>query len=362
MQFFSSLPAMPIVAAILYPALWWLVAAKGRWTLGCLLGLLIGIAIPWVSSGIAIPLVRLGISEHFTSTHLHPQPQKTDLSIRRLTSSSNAKGMVEDQASVSRFLEIGGLGPDEFIGGIRILRLRNREEMPALGDGESDRYLGDMEGTAFSTDADGLLIPATASLFHAMGWVKTAESRFPVWSAKSSEVSEVELASWFSLPLRYPNRRRPAETFESAERVWAMEGAIYRWEKVLDTTAKRGGRTRLPGGGVVEMFPVDPSLPVFEVVVRRIRGFSQFEPDFPRLHPVLVARGESGLPRFVAPDLPFSNRPLTLGFLLKEREFQFRAPLASSPTNRQTKAVENMRLELYWPVFRGSFEATLQPP
>jgi hypothetical protein len=270
--------------------------------------------------------------------------------------------MTEDQASVSRLLEIRGLGPDEFIGGIRVLKLRNREEVPALGDVESYRYLGEMEGTAFSTDANGHLIPATASLFHVMGLERTADRRFPVWSADSSGLSEARLAWWFSLPLRYPNRRSPSEPFDSAERVWAMEGAVYRWEKVLDTTAKDGGRATLPGGGIINMLPVDPGLPEFEVSVSRIRGFSQSDPHFPRLHPVLVAREESGLRRFVGPDFTVANNPVTRGFLVEEKEFQFRAPLASSPTDRQVKAVENMRLELYWPVFRGSFNATLPPP
>ena len=340
-----SLHGLPIVAAVLYPALWWYVSTKRRWAHGIFMGLAAGVALPWIFT---VHMPPLGIN-------LLKQPPLSGLTIQRLTSSADAEGMAEDQASVSRLLEIRGLGPDEFIGGISLWKLREREH--ARGPLEADRNLSDMGGTAFATDTKGLLIPATASLFHAMGLETTPPTTFPVWDWNSSELNAHGLATFLWLPIRAgkdPYRRR--ETFDSAERTWSMGANIYRWERLLDTTAKKGGRVRLRSGGVVEMLPIEARETQFEITARSTRGLDlQYSGHLP----ALVATGRSGIRRFVKCDGVVG---LKGGFLVEMSDLQFRAPRSKSQIDDEVTSLENMRLELYWPVLRGSVNVTLPPP
>jgi hypothetical protein len=346
-----NLAGLPVVAAILYPALWWLVAAKGRWTLGCFLGLASGVAFPWIISRIKTP--------DFT-VYLREPVQSAELSIQRLKNSADAEGMAENQGSLSQLLEIRGLGPDEFMG-ISNLKFRNRDEIFTAEYFEPDRYFGDIGGAAVSTDANGRLIPAIASLFHVVALENTPATRFPVWAYRSSEVGASELAEFLWPSMRSRQRDRLA-TSDSTAGSWFLRGSVYRWEKVLDTTAKEGGRAKLGGGGVVVMCPVDPSMSQAWIVVRCIQGLHPSDHGLRRLHPVLVARGPNGLRRFVEPNPLFPLNPSTRGFLVDQTDFLFQARWPDSQTYGQDTGLEDLRLELYWPVFRGSFNATLPPP
>lgn len=344
-----SLVGLPLAAAVLYPPVWWLVAAKRRWVLGTVLGLVIGAAIPWISLLVRVP--------HSWTYGNYPW-RKPELSIRRLKQPAEVAGMVADQATVSRGLEVRGLEPDEFIYVSNVGIVCPPSASDCMGTSfESDRVLSEMGSTGFSADPQGRLIPATASLFRAMGEEVPPLGKIPVWPQVVN--TDSYLQRYLGLPVRSLNdfnKDRQPLSPATATRTWGISGATFRWVKVLDVRAKDGGSAKLPGTGVIRVLPLEENSSDSAIIVRVIEDCFHWRLIGHDI-PAVMVRDSGGRPRFISLN---SRLPARKGFLIFERDHEFRQ--SNSSPIRMQDALRDASLEVYWPEQRGAFEAKLPPP
>lgn len=344
-----SVEGLPVAGALVYPALWWLIAVKRRWLLGNVLGLVIGILMPWMSLPVRFP----------AGSGWHEAPeQNPGIAIQRLKDPSDATGMHDNQAAVSRLLEVRGLGPDEFIqvAGMGVVV----PGMNRFANGFSpDPVMNDMSFTYFCADRDGRLIPATASLFHATG---DNRASLAWWDNRRYETRELTLEDRMRLPIRLystAGRELLRPSADAAGKAWTIHGSSFRWARVLDVPASKGGRAKLPGGGVVRMFPLEENSGDFALVLRVIRPERSWKPGGSPA-PLVVARSPDGVARLI--DLEVSGVSRT-GFLTNETEYQFREETTGRARGTERlKVLRDARLEVYWAEFRGTFAAELPPP
>ncbi len=347
---------MPLAGAVIYPALWWLVAVKRRWFLGCGLGLTTGLVLPWVP--IPLDLSVPGRLLYGDSRQRVPEPV-----IRRLKDPAAAAGMVEEQAELSRLLEVRGLGPDEFIGSVKMDSIRERPPGESHPLYDMEPAFQEMYLTAFSTNANGRLVPATTALFHVVNSGSAAGSGHPIPGDRihnrSSALSESEL---LGLPVNGRRHRHGYESLpiETTELPWSFSGTTFRWVKVLEVPATKGGRAKLPDGGVIQLLPPDRNLADFVFTVRVMQGRHRPEPLGRGSLPALVARDADGRARLIQGHA--MGRTTSFRFLIREREFEYRKPSAHPQPLAGSDALQTTRLEVYWPEYRGFFRATLPPP
>ncbi|HEY1121488.1 MAG TPA: hypothetical protein VGE67_07795, partial [Haloferula sp.] len=234
---YPSYPDMAVAAAVLYPLLWWLVSTRRvSWRLGCGLALQIGILLPWIS-----PMIKV--------LHWFPAPPRYRIPLEDLKGQRFRPDIAEppldpDQVPISRLIAVQGLAPDEFIGG---LSLSMSYEYPAPGSSDwrlgSDKVLDGMNRTAFSTDITGRLVPATASLFHAVGLKPGDEAELPIlgWESNSRDRRPINKRALMRLLLTLPIRpnydynlaRNPLSP-ETSLLPWELNGDRYQWVKVLE--------------------------------------------------------------------------------------------------------------------------------
>lgn len=338
---------LTFAGALIYPALWWLVAARRRWFLGSVLGLLVGILMPWISLPIGDPY------EWFSHPvqERTPVPERTPaLAIRRLKTPANTETMVNDQAAISRSMEILGLGPDEFV---RVSRMGisslNSQGRPSSFSTAS--AVGDMPNTNFCTTKDGELIPATVSLLRAIG---NETVTMPWWDSYPEQHRRHTLEDLLRLPTRTfsmaRNENRPPspemETFE-----WSISGESFRWLKILDVAATKGGRAKFPDTGTIRILPLEETSGDFTLTMQ-MTGSNWIDL-------AVVAKTPDGKARLI--DLQASGTPRQ-GFLTSETEFEFRNQTDKSPGAERRKILRDSRIEVYRAESRGTFSAILPPP
>lgn len=361
--FRPSLTGMGLGAALIYPALWWLVATKLTWRLGYGLALLVGASLPWVS-----PFLKVGESRYApTETALQTQ----DLEFRRLATPVSADGHHPNQASVSHLIEIKGLAQDEFIIEDDLWMHLAPSTPGSNSQKTSDKVLNEMDGTAFATDSAGHLIPATAALYHTMGLGTARDADFPIWRTDQEDRSPDDdyrrkfrpITDLLRLRIRSTHDDNPSRnplSPETARLTWEFSGSRHRWVKVLESSGSESRRARLPGGGVVKLtppkaYPEDFDLSLQITIPRHCGRLWWRSP-----RPAVIARtsdGKIGLVDVVeAQGTPFFGQE---GFLTRHTRLHFRQKL-NHP--QELAELRSARLEVYWPEYQGSFKVMLSPP
>jgi len=355
---YPSYPDMAVAAAVLYPLLWWLVSTRRvSWRLGCGLALQIGILLPWVS-----PMINV--------LHWFPAPPRyrtplEDLKGQRFKPDTAEPPLDPDQVPVSRLIAVQGLAPDEFIGG---LQLSMSYEYPAPGSSDwrlgSDKVLDGMNSTAFSTDNAGRLVPATASLFRAVGL--NADDDLPIlgWEINSRDRRPINKPALIRLLLNLPVRpnydynlaRNPLSP-ETSLLPWELNGDKYQWVKILEVGAGETARAKLPGGGIIQIIPPEESSNYPQLLLQIIRGLRTSMP-WTTPNPAIIARMADGRSALVR----LSNG----GYFNPQNSFLtsriiFACPEEGLPS-QQRADLKKARLEVYWPAYRGSFRSKLAPP
>lgn len=336
--FWPSLAGMLLAAAALYPPVWWLVAVKRRWLAGNLLGMAIGIAIPWLSLAAQLPDSWMDG---------HDRWRTPGLAILRLK--EPAEAMTAGQAVASRVLEVRGLGPDEFI---------QIHDMTLAGS-SSEPVLSEMSQAGFSADENGRWIPMSASLIRVAGVPFSAAENLPVWQTSGVHGNRHRLEGGAFLSSRSPYHNRGREPLSAATQAlpWFVSGSTYRWVKVIDAPTTDGGRSRLPSGGRMRLFPLKEDRGDFAITLRvtesprkEFRSYTQ--------PPVIVARDSRGGARILELNL-VNECP---GFLVETCDYEFRGSPTSADRLEKLAILRDARLEVYWPEFRGHFQLTLPSP
>jgi hypothetical protein len=211
--------------------------------------------------------------------------------------------------------------------------------------------VGDMPDTNFSTTKEGELIPATVSLLRAIG---NETVTMPSWDSYPEYMRKRPLEELLRLPTRSytlarKENRPPSPEMETFD--WSISGESFRWLKILDVAATKGGRAKLPGTGTIRLLPLEETKGDFTLTIQMTGS------DW--IDQVVVAKTPDGKARFI--DLQPSGTPRQ-GFLTTETEFEFRNQTNGPHGAERLAILRNSRIEVYRAQSRGTFSAVLPPP
>lgn len=343
----GALVSTILASSVLFPFIWWLVAARGQRKIGAILGVMVVFMSPWF----LVLLQPLG-SIILKSRKSQNQPAN-GITIRRICSDQTDEPDSVGTHHLFSHLTAMGLGEDEFVWINRICS-KPREGLNA-GRGF------DLYDEGFATDANGRAIgdvepfsrvfsrevPATRSLLEDSGG--DAEFRSILNRSRNPTHRSFEIYQ---------------ETMNLAgldEQPWLLSGSVFQWRKLGDFPAIDGGRCWFPADGGIQVMPLEESGDQILLTVYVDR--SAVAPAVPMI-PL-----ESGLvvvavdPGGQATVLELSATNYSGRFLMSSVQLDCTGGYSGSQGDLiDVDQLRRSRLHVFWPEFKGTIETVLPVP
>lgn len=374
--YFTSLRTMALTAAVLYPLIWWLVAAKRRRGLGFAFGIATSALMPW-----------LYIYGDFVEAPVREQqelPKDSHVTItRNATLPAEGKWLPLDQ-----LLTIDGLHEGEFI----TTYLQVERPTPERGDFLNTWAIPqDPAETGFEPKRSRIM--AGRFLNGNIAWGEQA-----VWNHLLEQVPNHGTFTYWNQDLKAPTRLallRPGESWALGPRkidanslrfyqerlrepdlvsaVWKSSfGAVFRWKKLADVDAARGGDCRLPEGGIIRVKPLVQEDSHHLIVFRHFYPSTRsdgpwFEPQRTSIgwdQPWVIAVDESGQHSFALTPLTWTNSTGRQRVMLGDwYDWIFEAGEAKSREQvARMEMLRHCRLHIFWPHGAGQLPQEIPPP
>jgi hypothetical protein len=377
------LPWTAIVAAFLYPPIWWLVAAKRRRVLGMMFGGLTGIVMLWPPD-LGTILGQLSTTSHFERYQqwmASPEAAGTKPTLkRRAFPPEGARWIPLDQ-----LLEIDNLAEGEFVGlngfatedeTLPMVRLPVVESGPGLAMHRwSDQLTAGRK--------NGRIVWGEKSLWEALAEEVPPHESLEGWNSGNRWESRLHVMNPGASPDQWIDdwpaedrsllelfRDFPAEEYPRGPwKVWM--GNPRRWEKLGDFEVSRGGSIRLPEGGILRVSPLELAPD------QNIIAFQRYSPnlhhiDGIHLDPVESSETVFNYPRALLVDESgkhvFAVDSLDLDAtghqLVADRtRWTFDAGPADTDDNaRRIEMLRRARIHVFWPVITGRSQYFSLPP
>lgn len=382
----SIIPMLPwtaLVAAFLYPPVWWLVAAKRRRALGMILGGWIGIVLLWPPE-LGTMLGQLGTKSHFEryqQWEASPEGAGTKPTIKRRAFPPEGPRWIP----LDQLLEIENLAEGEFVGLNGFVTEDQTLPMISLPVVRSGSGLPMHRWSDQLTAGrrNGRIVWGERSLWEALaeqlaphesleGWNigNRGESRPHILNPGASPDEWIE--DWPAEDRALLERFREFPTDKYAHVPWkAWMGNPRRWEKLGDFEVSKGGSVRLPEGGILRVSPLELATD------QNIIAFQRYSPnlhhiDGIHLDPVESSETVFNYPRALLVDETgkrvFAVDSLDLDAtehqLVADRtRWTFDAGPADTDENvRRIEMLRRARIHVFWPVITGRSQALSLPP
>lgn len=361
---FPPFRTIVLACGLLYPLIWWLVAVRHRRKLGIFFGAATSALIPW-----------LYVYGDFVSDkrEMHIAPVREGVSIIRHSPSEVVE--LPDDARIVPFRQISmsGLSPDEFVrvhwievGGENHYLLETRKP----DDPELRGIVG--FGAQVAADDSDRIVSGWDALRRSIERQLPEQANFQAWSDEGLGA----VVSVFSKAYQGRRTERPVD-FQQALTVpgleskpWAFRGDAYQWVSVLDVAAMKGGRARLPDGGIIELRSLFGNGGGGSLGLRVYRKcFDQFDGRWWGTEeddgmfipaPAVVAIDPAGQARLIPCELtPKSGK----NFLMQWQELSYVGVSSMGPDQAvQLERLKTSRLHVFWPEFKGMISAELPVP
>ena len=333
---------------LLYPAIWWLVAVKHRWKLGCALGLAVGILSPlWgtVSGRIHQIIKPLTESKSFENTRVTiSRKSPTETPSNQDSRSGIFSKLTAEGLEPGEFLHLSAINPNFSKSDIRISLAPTYlwSSLRLNGEAEIDRSLVPVH-SAFSTVFTKEM-PAHVVLPESLWTVKRPGTLFTLEGAAD--------------PMRLNRLDKEEDKIDTASKKhWGLIAAVFRWSKLSDVAATEGGRVLIPEGGYIQISPLEEEGDgYYSIPFTVYRGNTRSHGISGDSVPIIVAVDSEGRATILDPIRMESGSVYLMDYV------KYRHSDGTSLGQAKLSQLRDSRLHVFWPQFKGSVRTVLAPP